>query len=44
VAAIWIGRTSEIVGGALLLVIALIWFWRWLGRHEADVTPLACGG
>ena len=37
VAAKWIGRASEIVGGALLLAIALGWFWRWLGRHEEDV-------
>ena len=37
VAAKWIGRASEIIGGALLLAIALGWFWRWLGRHEADV-------
>jgi len=37
VAAKWIGAASEIVGGALLLAIALGWLWRWLGRHEADV-------
>ena len=37
VAAKWIGRTSEIIGGALLLVIVLGWLWRWLGRHETDV-------
>ncbi len=37
VAAKWIGRASEIGGGALLLAIALGWLWRWLGRHEADV-------
>lgn len=36
VAAKWIGRASEIGGGALLLVIVLGWLWRWLGRHEAD--------
>jgi membrane protein DedA with SNARE-associated domain/membrane-associated phospholipid phosphatase len=36
-AAKWIGRASEIIGGALLLAIALGWLWRWLGRHEADV-------
>jgi len=29
VAAKWIGRASEIIGGALLLAIALGWFWRW---------------
>lgn len=37
VTAKWIGRGSEIAGGALLLAIALGWLWRWLGRHEADV-------
>lgn len=37
VAAKWIGRASEIAGGALLLGIALGWLWRWLGRHEIDV-------
>jgi undecaprenyl-diphosphatase len=37
VAAKWIGRTSEIVGAALLLVIVLGWLWRWLGRHETEV-------
>ena len=37
VAAKWIGRGSEIAGGALLLAIVLGWLWRWLGRHEADV-------
>lgn len=37
VAAKWVGVTSEIVGGALLLAIALVWLWRWLGRHETDV-------
>ena len=37
VAAKWIGRASEIVGGALLLAVALGWLWRWTGRHEADV-------
>ncbi|MBK5273575.1 MAG: bifunctional DedA family/phosphatase PAP2 family protein [Desulfuromonadales bacterium] len=37
VAAKWIGVASKIVGGALLLTFALIWLWRWLGRHEADV-------
>jgi membrane protein DedA with SNARE-associated domain len=36
-AAKWIGRASEIIGGALLLAIALGWLWRWLGRHEAGV-------
>ena len=37
VAAKWIGRASEIIGGALLLAIALGWLGRWLARHEADV-------
>ena len=37
VVAKWIGRASEIAGGALLLALALGWFWRWLGRHEADL-------
>jgi membrane protein DedA with SNARE-associated domain/membrane-associated phospholipid phosphatase len=33
----WIGRASAIVGGVLLLVIALLWLWRWLTRHEAGI-------
>jgi membrane protein DedA with SNARE-associated domain/membrane-associated phospholipid phosphatase len=33
----WLGRASEIVGGALLLTIALVQLWRWLARHEAEV-------
>ncbi len=37
VAAKWIGRGSEIAGGALLLVFVLGWLWRWLGRHEDAV-------
>jgi undecaprenyl-diphosphatase len=37
VAAKLVGVTSEIVGGALLLAFALVWLWRWLGRHETDV-------
>ena len=37
VAAKWIGDAGEIIGGFLLLVLALGWLWRWLGRHEADV-------
>ena len=36
-AAKWIGRASEIAGGALLLIFATIWLWRWLWRHESDV-------
>jgi undecaprenyl-diphosphatase len=37
VAAKWIGIASKILGGALLLTIVLIWFWRWLVGHEVDV-------
>lgn len=33
----WIGRASAIVGGALLLILALVWLWRWLVRHEASL-------
>lgn len=33
----WIGHASVIVGGALLLVIALVWLWRWLVRHESGI-------
>lgn len=33
----WIGRASAIMGGALVLVFALLWLWRWLVRHETDV-------
>jgi membrane protein DedA with SNARE-associated domain/membrane-associated phospholipid phosphatase len=36
-AAHWVGRASEIVGGALLFAIALVWLWRWLVRHENEV-------
>jgi membrane protein DedA with SNARE-associated domain/membrane-associated phospholipid phosphatase len=36
-AAKWVGRTSEIIGGALLLILALGWLWRWLVRHEDEV-------
>ena len=32
-----IGRASEIAGAALLLAIAVVWLWHWLGRHEADI-------
>jgi undecaprenyl-diphosphatase len=38
VAAKWVGRASEIIGGALLLTIALGWLWHWMVRHEADVN------
>jgi membrane protein DedA with SNARE-associated domain/membrane-associated phospholipid phosphatase len=37
VAAKWIGRASEIIGGAILLAIVLGWLWHWMVRHEADV-------
>jgi membrane protein DedA with SNARE-associated domain/membrane-associated phospholipid phosphatase len=37
VVAKWAGRAGEIVGGAILLAIALAWGWRWLLRHEDDV-------
>jgi len=37
VAAKWMGRGSEVVGGVVVLAIALTWLWRWLGRHETDV-------
>ncbi|MBC8017693.1 MAG: bifunctional DedA family/phosphatase PAP2 family protein, partial [Verrucomicrobia bacterium] len=36
VVAKWVGVASEIVGGALLLVIALVWLWHWWERHEDD--------
>jgi hypothetical protein len=29
--------TGRIVGSGLLLVVALVWLWRWQGRHEADI-------
>jgi undecaprenyl-diphosphatase len=34
VAAKWVGVTGKIVVVALLLTIALVRLWRWLGRHE----------
>lgn len=37
VASKWIGNTGEIVGGALVLSIALACLWRRLVRREADV-------
>ena len=43
-AAKWIGRASEIAGGALLLVFAIGWLWRWLWRHESDVKRHWQGG
>ncbi len=33
----WIGQGSAIVGGVLVLLLALVWMWRWLVRHEAGV-------
>lgn len=38
VAAKWAGRAGEIVGGACLLAVGLVWLWRWLVRHEEDIT------
>ena len=32
-----IGLASAIVGGTLILVIALAWLWHWLERHEAEI-------
>ena len=37
VAAKWVGIASEILGGALLLALALGLLWRWVGRHEDDI-------
>ena len=34
----WIGRASEVVGIAALLIIALAFIWRWLARHEDWIT------
>ncbi len=34
VAAKWVGVASGIIGGALLVFIALALLWRWLWRHE----------
>jgi membrane-associated protein len=33
----WVGYTGRIVGSGVVLAIALVWLWRWLGRHEAEV-------
>jgi undecaprenyl-diphosphatase len=33
----WIGRASEIVGIAVLLVIVLALFWHWLSGHEDGI-------
>jgi membrane protein DedA with SNARE-associated domain/membrane-associated phospholipid phosphatase len=33
----WIGHASAIVGGAVLLILALGWLWRWLASHEVEV-------
>lgn len=33
----WIGRAGAILGGLLLLVIAIVWFWRWIVRHEVEL-------
>ena len=37
VVAKWIGGAGGIVGGAVLLIIAVGWLWNWLVRHEAAV-------
>jgi len=37
VVAKWVGVAGEIVGGALLVFIALALLWRWLWRHEDEV-------
>lgn len=34
----WIGRASAIVGAVLLLIVGAAWLWRWLARHETEVT------
>jgi undecaprenyl-diphosphatase len=36
-AAEWVGFTGKLVGSGLLLVVALVWLWRRLRRHEADI-------
>ncbi len=33
-----IGRASAIVGAVLLLMVGATWLWRWLARHETEVT------
>lgn len=33
----WIGRASAIVGGIIILVILLVWLWRWLVRREDEI-------
>jgi len=31
----WLGRASVLVLGGLILIVALLWIWRWMVRHEA---------
>jgi membrane protein DedA with SNARE-associated domain/membrane-associated phospholipid phosphatase len=33
----WIGRASAVIGGVLLFIAFLGWFWRWAVRHEAEI-------
>lgn len=35
-AAASLGFTGKIVGGLVLLAVALIWLWRWRRRHQAE--------
>ena len=36
----WIGRASAIIGGMVLLVLALSWLWRWAVHHEDRLRGL----
>lgn len=36
----WIGTAGGIVGGLVVLVLLLAWFWRWLIRHRRAVLRL----
>ncbi len=33
----WIGRAGAVLGGLLLLIIALVWLWRWIVAHEVEL-------